>query len=157
MERLNDYDDDAQQFIVNIGMFIYDKSKGYFNEKIQNGEMSCFKDFDINELRQKNELLDKINKDETINELKERIFLVRDEERNKTKQEYKDQIEYLKKTNEKLIITNEEREKNIKSEKESYAKLIQDECNELKDKCKKYQELYEKVQFYWMRKTTIDL
>lgn len=147
MERLNDYDDDAQQFIVNIGKFIYDKSKGYFDKKIQNGDMSCFKDFDINELRQKNELLNKINKDkdETINELKERIFLVRDEERNKTKHEYKDQIEYLKKTNEKLIITNEEREKNIKLEKESYAKLIQDECNELKDKCKKYQELYEKV------------
>lgn len=145
MNLLKSYDKQAQQFIINIGKFIYDKSKTHFNKiNIEDGKIFC-NDFEINELIEKNKLMEsKYNEEHAkLLEMNEKMYLIRDEEREKSKEESRELINFLKKTNEKLILTNEEREKNFKIEKEEYTRDLKKQLDELKEEYQKCKELYE--------------
>ena len=53
MEKLTQYDEATQQFIVNVGTFMYDKSKSFFEDELMENKLVEKWDLDFN--------IDKIN------------------------------------------------------------------------------------------------
>ena len=147
MEKLSQYDEATQQFIVNVGTFMYDKSKTFFEDELMESKMieKWDLDFNIDKIRnEKKRLEDKLREKENENmNLKSSIYKARDEEREKYEKSatwYKVQLEEMQKIT-KLKETNYEKDINerINRETEQLNKNIED----LKKKNKWYYDLYE--------------
>ena len=87
MEKLSQYDEATQQFIVNVGTFMYDKSKTFFEDELMENKMieKWDLDFNIDKIRNDNKRLeDRLREKENENmNLKSSIYKARDEEREK--------------------------------------------------------------------------
>ena len=150
MEKLKEYDLKAQEFIITLGSFIYDKSHEYFETEFT--EETVLEKWN-SEIETQKLMKDKKNieervkeKEKEIRDLRERIYSVREEEREKVKREEKDHLEYYKKQLEDLkakeMIMIKERKVQIEEALETSEKNLKERIEILEKKCKEYNEMY---------------
>jgi len=139
MEKLKEYDLKAQEYIINMGSFMYDKSKEYFEKEFTEETMlekwsSDYETQKVMEEKKKWELRFR-EKEQENRELRDEVYKARDEEREKAEKN----LEYFKKK-EMIMINN--RKEEIKEALEISEKNLKERILDLEIKCKEYNEMY---------------
>ena len=100
MDKLSQYDEHIQQYIVNIGSFMYDKSKDFFEQQLteKNALEKWNLDYNLDKINiEKKRLEERVREKEKENyQLKENVFQIKEEEREKFEHSimwYKQQLE----------------------------------------------------------------
>ena len=140
MEKLKEYDLKAQEYIINMGSFMYDKSREYFEKEFTEETVleNWSAEYETQKvLEEKKKLEQKIReKEQESRELRDEIYKARDEEREKAEKN----LEYFK-TKEMLMIKN--RKEEIEEAISINQKTLRERVNELEKKNKWYFDLYE--------------
>ena len=140
MEKLKEYDLKAQEYIINMGSFMYDKSREYFEKEFTEETVlekwsAEYETQKVMEEKIKWELRFR-EKEKESRELRDEIYKARDEEREKAEKN----LEYFK-TKEMLMIKN--RKEEIEEAISINQKTLRERVNELEKKNKWYFDLYE--------------
>ena len=140
MEKLKEYDLKAQEYIINMGSFMYDKSREYFEKEFTEETVlekwsAEYETQKVMEEKIKWELRFR-EKEKESRELRDEIYKARDEEREKAEKN----LEYFK-TKEMLMIKNRKAE--IEEAISINQKTLRERVNELEKKNKWYFDLYE--------------
>jgi len=140
MEKLKEYDLKAQEYIINMGSFMYDKSREYFEKEFTEETVlekwsAEYETQKVMEEKKKWELRFR-EKEQESRELRDEIYKARDEEREKAEKN----LEYFK-TKEMLMIKN--RKEEIEEAISINQKTLRERVNELEKKNKWYFDLYE--------------
>ena len=140
MEKLKEYDLKAQEYIINMGSFMYDKSREYFEKEFTEETVlekwsAEYETQKVMEEKKKWELRFR-EKEQESRELRDEIYKARDEERQKAEKN----LEYFK-TKEMLMIKNRKAE--IEEAISINQKTLRERVNELEKKNKWYFDLYE--------------
>ena len=140
MEKLKEYDLKAQEYIINMGSFMYDKSREYFEKEFTEETLlekwsAEYETQKVMEEKKKLELRFR-EKEQESRELRDEIYKARDEEREKAEKN----LEYFK-TKEMLMIKN--RKEEIEEAISINQKTLRERVNELEKKNKWYFDLYE--------------
>ena len=102
MESLKDYDSKAQEYIINMGLFMYGKSKEFFIKELTEETLLKQYNNDYDEQKfqkEKQEIHDILIKRESeIRELKENQYKEYDLLRSKIESEQREHIDFLKDT-----------------------------------------------------------
>jgi len=140
MEKLKEYDLKAQEYIINMGSFMYDKSREYFEKEFTEETVleKWSAEYETQKvMEEKKKLEQKIReKEQEARELREEVYKARDEEREKAEKN----LEYFK-TKEMLMIQN--RKEEIEEAISINQKTLRERVNELEKKNKWYFDLYE--------------
>jgi hypothetical protein len=140
MEKLKEYDLKAQEYIINMGSFMYDKSREYFEKEFTEETVleKWSAEYETQKvMEEKKKLEQKIReKEQEARELRDEIYKARDEEREKAEKN----LEYFK-TKEMLMIQN--RKEEIEEAISINQKTLRERVNELEKKNKWYFDLYE--------------
>jgi len=140
MEKLKEYDLKAQEYIINMGSFMYDKSREYFEKEFTEETVleKWSAEYETQKvMEEKKKLEQKIREKEQENrELRDEVYKARDEEREKAEKN----LEYFK-TKEMLMIQN--RKEEIEEAISINQKTLRERVNELEKKNKWYFDLYE--------------
>lgn len=140
MDKLKEYDLKAQEYIINMGSFMYDKSREYFEKEFTEETVleKWSAEYETQKvMEEKKKLEQKIReKDQENRELRDEIYKARDEEREKAEKN----LEYFK-TKEMLMIKN--RKEEIEEAISINQKTLRERVNELEKKNKWYFDLYE--------------
>lgn len=152
MELLNGYDSKAQEYIINMGLFMYGKSKEFFIKELSKETLLSEYNHEYDSqkaLREKQEMHDiLIKKENEIQELKENQYKEYDSLRSKIESEQREHIDFLKET-----LNNTKKEKEIltsnlnifiKEKVETETKYLNDKIAELETKNNEYYKRYEK-------------
>ena len=152
MEQLNGYDSKAQEYIINMGLFMYGKSKEFFIKELSKETLLSEYNHEYDSqkaLREKQEMHDiLIKKENEIQELKENQYKEYDSLRSKIESEQREHIDFLKET-----LNNTKKEKEIltsnlnifiKEKVETETKYLSDKIAELETKNNEYYKRYEK-------------
>lgn len=152
MEQLNGYDSKAQEYIINMGLFMYGKSKDFFIKELSKETLLSEYNHEYDSqkaLREKQEMHDILMKKENeIQELKENQYKEYDSLRSKIESEQREHIDFLKET-----LNNTKKEKEIltsnlnifiKEKVETETKYLSDKIAELETKNNEYYKRYEK-------------
>lgn len=152
MEQLNGYDSKAQEYIINMGLFMYGKSKEFFIKELSKETLlsEYNNDYDSQKaLREKQEMHDILMKKENeIQELKENQYKEYDSLRSKIESEQREHIDFLKET-----LNNAKKDKEtltmnlnmlVKEKVETETKYLSDKIAELETKNNEYYKRYEK-------------
>lgn len=140
MEKLKEYDLKAQEYIINMGSFMYDKSREYFEKEFTEETVlekwsSDYETQKVMEEKKKWELRFR-EKEQENRELRDEVYKARDEEREKAEKN----LEYFK-TKEMLMIKN--RKEEIEEAISINQKTLREKVNDLEKKNKWYFDLYE--------------
>jgi hypothetical protein len=140
MEKLKEYDLKAQEYIINMGSFMYDKSMEYFEKEFTEETVleKWSAEYETQKvIEEKKKLEQKIReKEQEARELRDEVYKARDEEREKAEKN----LEYFK-TKEMLMIQN--RKEEIEEAISINQKTLRERVNELEKKNKWYFDLYE--------------
>ena len=140
MEKLKEYDLKAQEYIINMGSFMYDKSREYFEKEFTEETVleKWSAEYETQKvMEEKKKLEQKIReKEQEARELRDEVYKARDEEREKAEKN----LEYFK-TKEMLMIQN--RKEEIEEAISINQKTLRERVNELEKKNKWYFDLYE--------------
>ena len=140
MEKLKEYDLKAQEYIINMGSFMYDKSREYFEKEFTEETVleKWSAEYETQKvIEEKKKLEQKIReKEQEARELRDEVYKARDEEREKAEKN----LEYFK-TKEMLMIQN--RKEEIEEAISINQKTLRERVNELEKKNKWYFDLYE--------------
>ena len=140
MEKLKEYDLKAQEYIINMGSFMYDKSMEYFEKEFTEETVleKLSAEYETQKvIEEKKKLEQKIReKEQEARELRDEVYKARDEEREKAEKN----LEYFK-TKEMLMIQN--RKEEIEEAISINQKTLRERVNELEKKNKWYFDLYE--------------
>jgi len=122
MEKLKEYDLKAQEYIINMGSFMYDKSKEYFEKEFTEETVlekwsSDYETQKVIEEKKKWELRFR-EKEQENRELRDEVYKARDEEREKAEKN----LEYFKKK-EMIMINNRKEEIKEAFEKKEYQEI----------------------------------
>ena len=147
MDKLSQYDEHIQQFIVNIGSFMYDKSKDFFEQELteKNALEKWNLDYNLDKINnEKRRLEERVREKEKENyQLKENVFQMKEEEREKFENSilwYKQQLE----ENQKITFFKEKNyEQEISSRLSRETEQLNKRIQELTKKNKWYHDLYE--------------
>ena len=152
MESLKDYDSKAQEYIINMGLFMYGKSKDFFIKELTEETLLKQYNNDYDEQKfqkEKQEIHDILIKRESeIRELKENQYKEYDLLRSKIESEQREHIDFLKDT-----LNNAKKDKEtltmnlnmlVKDKVESETKYLSDKITELETKNNEYYKRYEK-------------
>ena len=152
MELLNGYDSKAQEYIINMGLFMYGKSKEFFIKELSKETLLSEYNHEYDSqkaLREKQEMHDILMKKENeLQELKENQYKEYDSLRSKIESEQREHIDFLKET-----LNNTKKEKEIltsnlnifiKEKVETETKYLSDKIAELESKNNEYYKRYEK-------------
>ncbi len=147
MEKLTQYDEATQQFIVNVGTFMYDKSKSFFEDELMENKLveKWDLDFNIDKINaEKKKIEERLREKENENmNLRNNIYKVRDEEREKFEKSttwYKEQLEGVQQIT-RLKEMNYEKDINDRINRET--EQLNKNIEELRKKNKWYYDLYE--------------
>ena len=147
MDKLSQYDEHIQQYIVNIGSFMYDKSKDFFEQQLteKNALEKWNLDYNLDKINiEKKRLEERVREKEKENyQLKENVFQIKEEEREKFEHSimwYKQQLE----ENQKITLLKEKNyEQDVSSRLSRETEQLNKRIEELTKKNKWYHDLYE--------------
>ena len=152
MESLKDYDSKAQEYIINMGLFMYGKSKDFFIKELTEETLLKQYNNDYDEQKfqkEKQEIHDIfIKRESEIRELTENQYKEYDLLRSKIESEQREHIDFLKDT-----LNNAKKDKEtltmnlnmlVKDKVENETKYLSDKITELETKNNEYYKRYEK-------------
>ena len=152
MDQLNGYDSKAQEYIINMGLFMYGKSKDFFTKELSKETLLSEYNHDYDEQKiqkEKEEMHDTlIKREREIRELKENQYKEYDSLRSKIESEQREHIDFLKET-----LNNAKKDKEtltmnlnmlVKEKVETETKYLSDKIAELESKNNEYYKRYEK-------------
>jgi|UniRef100_A0A6C0CJU3 hypothetical protein len=146
MEKLKEYDLNAQEYIINMGSFMYDKSRKYFEKEFteetvlekwssEHETQKVIEEKKKLEYKLREKENDIIEKTKQITEMRDEVYKARDEEREKAEKN----LEYFKRK-ELLMINN--RKEEIREALDISEKNLKERILDLEKKCKEYNEMY---------------
>jgi hypothetical protein len=150
MEKLKEYDLKAQEYIINMGSFMYDKSREYFEKEFTEETVleKWSAEYETQKvMEEKKKLEQKIRelRDELENgkeNMRQEINKVRDDEREKSEKT----INFLQESLERERKHSESFHKSInlviKEKCENEHKYLKERIQQLEDQCKEYKDLY---------------